>query len=292
MLENPYNPISQAILPATDLRPWVDFYIQYCHPVSNGKITHLPSSPTATLTLVLKGQLSLLQNNQWQPLPAVFFSGIRSSSACIQSDGDLSCLVIAFAPGNWHHLIKLPPAELKGMHIEASSLSLSWLNTLLGRLQSSPYEQHIPILEQALRNECHSKVGHQAFAQPDTAWLRDKLLHTSPGQVAKTYGLSLRQLERRFLQQFGLTPKQYQRIARTALLMARLGNTRMTSLASLALDLGFADQSHLTRDMKHFTGILPGQFKTLIEQQEDYWAFKILPDALANGSGMSRFFNP
>lgn len=286
--------ISEAILPSADLRPWIDFYIRYQHSASTPSITQLPSSATATLTLVLEGRLYQLQNSQRRPLPSAFFSGTRINVTEIQSDGPLSCLILAFAPGNWHQLIRLPPVELSGLHPATDSLSLYWPEDLLAQLQASPIEQHLDLVERTLRSQCGLQHRPSSFTLSETAWLRDQLLWHSPCQVARSYGLSLRQLERRFLQSFGLSPKQYQRLARHALLLTRLGNTQNKTppLANLAAELGFADQSHMTRDMKHFTGILPGQFKTLIEQQQNYWAYRILPEALGSGSGMSRFFKP
>ena len=35
-------------------------------------------------------------------------------------------------------------------------------------------------------------------------------------------------------------------------------------LAQIAADAGFADQSHLTRVFKRFTGLTPGQYRTFL----------------------------
>jgi len=36
------------------------------------------------------------------------------------------------------------------------------------------------------------------------------------------------------------------------------------SLADIAIDAGFADQSHLTRNFKRFTGRTPGEYRTFL----------------------------
>jgi methylphosphotriester-DNA--protein-cysteine methyltransferase len=36
------------------------------------------------------------------------------------------------------------------------------------------------------------------------------------------------------------------------------------SLAEIAVDAGFADQSHLTRNFKRFTGRTPGEYRTFL----------------------------
>lgn len=44
---------------------------------------------------------------------------------------------------------------------------------------------------------------------------------------------------------------------------------RELSLADIALDAGFADQSHLTRNFKRFTGRTPGEYRTFLRFKTD-----------------------
>lgn len=286
-------------LPATDLRTWIDFHIQCSTPDATGRlISHLPPSATASLTLMLKGRLNLLEavTNQPCPLPRVFFSGARTQPAKLISEGSFSCLVVVFTPGRWHSLVDVSAISLLNRHLDASSLGGGWLIQLAERLAAAPARRQQPLLEQALRHWLHHASGQAlsgSFSPLDTCWMRDTLLHKPPGQMARDYGLSLRQIERRFARQFGLTPKAYQRLARHALLLAHLGQAaEADDLAALASKLGYADQAHLSRDLKHFTGMQPGKMMHLALQNPGYWAYRVLPRALAEGAGMSRFFKP
>lgn len=286
-------------LPAADLRSSVDFHIQCSTPEASGRLTtHLPPSATASLTLMLKGRVSLLEAATHQPraLPRVFFSGARTQPAKLISEGSFSCLVVVFAPGRWHSLVDVPALSLLNRHRDARSLGGGGLIQLAERLAATPLSQQQPLLEQALRHWLQHAAGQApsgSFSPLDTCWMRDALLHRPPGQMARDYGLSLRQIERRFAQQFGLTPKAYQRLARNALLLAHLGQAAEAGdLAGLASKLGYADQAHLSRDLKHFTGMQPGKMLHLALQNPGYWAYRVLPRALAEGAGMSRFFKP
>jgi len=286
-------------LPATDLRPWVDFHIQCSTPDTTGRLTtHLPPSATASLTLILKGGVSLLEAATYQPraLPRVFFSGARTQPAKLISEGSFSCLVVVFTPGRWHSLVDASPISLLNRHLDVSSLGMGWLIQLAGRLAAAPVQQQQALLEQTLRHwllQAPGQASSESFSPLDTRWMRDTLLHKPPGQMSRDYGLSLRQIERRFTRQFGLTPKAYQRLARHALLLAHLGQAAEAGdLAGLASKLGYADQAHLSRDLKHFTGMQPGKMLHLALQNPGYWAYRVLPRALAEGAGMSRFFKP
>ncbi|MFD2767003.1 helix-turn-helix transcriptional regulator [Micromonospora eburnea] len=73
--------------------------------------------------------------------------------------------------------------------------------------------------------------------------------------TAAEVGLGARALHRRSQALFGYGPKTLARILRMrrALDLARAG----TPLAEVAALTGYADQPHLTRDFKHFTGVPP-----------------------------------
>ena len=72
-------------------------------------------------------------------------------------------------------------------------------------------------------------------------------------------GLSPYYLIRSFRQQVGLPPHGYQRQVR--LLWAKRALRRSQSLAEVAIESGFSDQSHLTRCFKRAFGITPGQYR-------------------------------
>jgi AraC-like DNA-binding protein len=80
-------------------------------------------------------------------------------------------------------------------------------------------------------------------------------------EVASAIGISMRQFERRFQRAVGLTPKQFARARRmraTAVAVARAQNVNW---AELAVEIGFADQPHLTHEMRTVTGRSPGLFE-------------------------------
>jgi AraC-like DNA-binding protein len=75
-------------------------------------------------------------------------------------------------------------------------------------------------------------------------------------EVARLLGLSERQLERRFLERVGVTPKRFATLRRFERAVAF---TRTApSLTAVALDAGYYDQSHFIREFRRFTGVSPG----------------------------------
>jgi AraC-like DNA-binding protein len=78
--------------------------------------------------------------------------------------------------------------------------------------------------------------------------------------IAARAGVDPRTLQRRFRKDTGLGPKQYASVRRfsTALHQLALGSE---SVAAIAAELGYADQSHLTLDLGRQAGTPPGRFR-------------------------------
>ena len=76
-------------------------------------------------------------------------------------------------------------------------------------------------------------------------------------------GMSDVHFTRRFRQQVGMPPYAYLTYRRVEEAKQRLQLHQPT--VQVALDVGFADQSHLTRQFKRITGITPGTYRRLYQ---------------------------
>jgi AraC-like DNA-binding protein len=77
--------------------------------------------------------------------------------------------------------------------------------------------------------------------------------------IAKELQVSERQLLRRFKASVGYGPKTLDRVMRFRRFVELLGEGR-TDLARLALDAGYSDQAHLTRETTRLAGVPPLEF--------------------------------
>jgi AraC-like DNA-binding protein len=68
-------------------------------------------------------------------------------------------------------------------------------------------------------------------------------------------GLGIRQIERQFQQDVGLSPKTFSRIVRLQAALARIRAGQ--PLADVALGCGFYDQAHMARDFRHLAAMSP-----------------------------------
>ena len=79
-------------------------------------------------------------------------------------------------------------------------------------------------------------------------------------QLAQACGLSLRAFERQFRASYRCTPQHYVRQLRVRLSCHALVNTRK-SLADIATEFGFADQSHFNREFRRLLSETPRSYR-------------------------------
>jgi len=79
------------------------------------------------------------------------------------------------------------------------------------------------------------------------------------------YGvLSQRQIERQFQRWLSMSPKHYQRILRVKNALTVLKTAPNTELAGFALNNGFTDQAHMTREFKQIAKTTPGKYCKMV----------------------------
>ena len=79
-------------------------------------------------------------------------------------------------------------------------------------------------------------------------------------EVAATAHTTVRTLERNFKQSSGYSVKDVSGLMRFEQVRNRLWHYPDSNLAGLAHELGYADQSHLSREFKRYAGTTPAAF--------------------------------
>ena len=104
--------------------------------------------------------------------------------------------------------------------------------------------------------------GPQPSPEVTHAWhLLARSSGTDPiGQIARQVGWSHKHLITRFKQQIGVAPHLAAQLLRLSVVWRQLDDER--DWARTAAECGYADQAHLTREFRRFTGTTPGALVT------------------------------
>jgi transcriptional regulator GlxA family with amidase domain len=107
---------------------------------------------------------------------------------------------------------------------------------------------------------------------------------TRVDQLASMVGLSSRQLEREFRSGAGLSPKALARVIRFQNLLRLVGEGTLREWATLALATGYADQPHMVREFREFTGQSPTERQLALNG--DFARHFVSPERLATLLGV------
>jgi AraC-like DNA-binding protein len=161
---------------------------------------------------------------------------------------------IRFRPGAGGPLLGLPLCELRDQRVEFADVQRGLARRLPGTLEPVNAEARVLAVAADLSaaGEADAAVMHAARL------LRDPLTRTH--DVASALCLSARQLRRRWQAATGYGPKTFQRVLRFRRFVSRLdaaSSPGEVDLATIAFEIGYADQAHLTRECAQFAGVSP-----------------------------------
>jgi AraC-like DNA-binding protein len=75
--------------------------------------------------------------------------------------------------------------------------------------------------------------------------------------MARAAGVSRQHLSREFRRRIGIPPKLYSRLVRFQSGLVHAGSRARIDWAHAALDMGYADQSHMIAEFREFSGLTP-----------------------------------
>jgi AraC-like DNA-binding protein len=194
-----------------------------------------------------------LKGNDWSRQPHCFLAGQLDRPLLLKSDGPAKMLGIGLHPAGAASLIGHPMHELSGRFTPLEELS-SALARACDRALDSP--DPLAVVEDALLSEYGSSPRRDLLIEEAIRLIAATKGNADLSAVARTVGLSLRQLERRFNVTVGLPPKRFSRIQRFSNVFRRLRDDSR-DWAEIAAACGYYDQAHLIRDCKAFAGQTP-----------------------------------
>jgi AraC-like DNA-binding protein len=235
---------------------------------STTAFTHLQHATTTPhLLFHLDGLFTEVESKQ-----NIFHAGIYGHSInpkrYVTTSTQPSIFGIQLYPSAMSSLFGIPASEITNQAIELKALSGNngvWLmekifeaNTLLEIVQHS-----IQFFEQCLH-------GH-ALEDNKAIYSLMHVIKQSNGNISSTAMqdhacMSERQLQRKFKQITGFTPKMYSKIVRFESFLERFACSP-NKLTDIATEFGYYDQAHCNHDFKTFTGLSPLQYTAFYADQ-------------------------
>ena len=202
---------------------------------------------------------SLSDEGGWQPLPSPFLVGLLDHPVLFHAKNRLEIIGIRCFPWTVFDLLGLPSGQ-DGVRVFDHPIAR--LHPTLDRCV------HAEGIEEAIAQLIRyfgTARSRSAMDSDSTLFQAGVAMRKANGtlpvsQVAAAAHATVRTLERKFKQSSGYTVKDVSGLMRFEQVRNQLWLDPHSPLADLATELGYTDQSHLSREFKRYSGTTPAAF--------------------------------
>jgi AraC-like DNA-binding protein len=191
----------------------------------------------------------------WMGAERLVVAGPATSHVFADIPAHATIVGVRFGPGAAGAALGLPARELRDRNLDLAELWGATASELAERLAAAPADLRLALLAGAVAQRLRDA------APPDTLIARAARslgAGRSVIEAAREVGLGERHLRRRFHDAVGYGPKRLQRILRLHGFLHAAEAGEGVDLARVAVEAGYFDQPHLTRECGELSGLSPG----------------------------------
>lgn len=227
-----------------------------------GQHTGLPSHHV-TFIVPIEEPLAIRRTANGDPAERSFetcVGGLHTAPVTIAHAGRQVGFHLSLSPRGARALLGVPAAALAAELVDVDELWGGLGRELVERVNGVPdWPSRVAVVDDVLRRRLAAAPARAAAgAEVTEAWRALTVGRAARvTDVADHVGWSRRHLSERFAAEYGVTPKTLARIVRFERAADRLKRPDRPALATVAAEVGFADQAHMTRDWHDFAGCSP-----------------------------------
>jgi AraC-like DNA-binding protein len=180
----------------------------------------------------------------------------------VEPVGKVDSFAVRFYPYGFSNFVAIPIQELADKETPIRLLFGDKRSQELERkiIQASDTKQRIEVVENFLREMLEEKPFAESLVNSTVDALFLTRGSASISAILKDDLSKRRQLERDFLKQVGLSPKQLGKVIRLQAALKMMLNRKSGNLTQIAYESEYYDQAHFTKDFREFTGMNPKEF--------------------------------
>lgn len=180
----------------------------------------------------------------------------------IEPTGYVNTFAIRFYPYGFANFVTEPIKNLANKETPIESLFEQKIAKELEQkiIHAEDVQQRIEIIEGFLLDKLSEKSTVDNIVKTTVDALLSTNGSASIGTILKEDISKRRQLERKFVKQIGISPKQLGKVIRLQSALKMLLGEEAESLTNIAYESEYYDQAHFIKDFKEFTGTSPTAF--------------------------------
>ncbi len=174
--------------------------------------------------------------------------------------GKYKCFGIEFTPNGLAALFKIPLSECANRIYEAGLVFGPTANELLDQLQGTSQPKDMACFADNFLFKYLAKISRSP-AHDRASSISNALSFAPVNSSIKTWAgianMSLRNFERNFKEQVGISPKEYAKLLRYENALRGKATDPFKSWTTIAYECGYFDQAHMLKDFYQFSGTGP-----------------------------------
>ena len=200
-------------------------------------------------------------NDAPRRMPRNFIVGQLDKFINLETTGTTGALGVKFKPDGLYQLLQLPMTAFTNRSLILTEVLGESAVTLTGQIMAADSTlTRIALVESFLMQRVPSKPNPLPYIPKAVNKIMGSGGSVSVGELTDEFGVSERQMERKFLERVGVTPKLLARIARINHVFKLLRLHPQFSWLDVIYTCGYFDQAHFIRDFKNLAGETPTQF--------------------------------
>jgi len=200
---------------------------------------------------------SIAHNGNIEPLPSPFMIGLLNHPVHFYAKNSLKIIGIRCFPWSIFDLLGLPSGK-DGVRIFEHSIT-ELQTTLQQYINDDKIEEAITYVQQYFLIT-KPQISHENTLSKAGNALRETNGTMPVSRIATEAHSTVRTLERKFKQSSGHTVKDVSGLIRFEQVRNQLWTDPDANLAALAIELGYSDQAHLSKEFKRYSGTTPAAF--------------------------------
>jgi AraC-like DNA-binding protein len=238
---------------------------------------HFPASPLCALSWCFHGHTEVLHPDRSpERLPPIYFSGPFTQPTRSRNTAEGHGMMLMLLPDAVQALTGLDPSTFVNRFVPAEAvLDADWLAMTHAVRVACDDAARVALIEAFL--EPRWQALRPGADTPGRMRVQDWAQGLALRAAASGMGRSLRAAERRIKGWTGLPMRELRGLGRAeqAFFRTLAAGDGPVSWAEVAADTGYADQSHLCREIRRVTGFAPAELRRRIAEDESFWIYRI-----------------
>jgi AraC-like DNA-binding protein len=245
--------------PPADLAPYVDDFWQY---------DVRPGVPFVPIQVYPSGCV-VLRFNVWPDrVESILYGPSLSAEMKGCFIGGVAIFGAAFRLERGYSLLGIGLHELTDLRLDLEYLWPQRISEIDARLwDARTFPERVAVMSDFLRKVVRRDLAVDSDFLSACERLVRSAARSGADELARE--ASVRTLRRQFEKYAGLSLKQMERMLRVQRVLVRLAQRPPPPLSALALDEGFSDQAHLSREFKRLLGMGPKSFTSYVGRLHD-----------------------